>query len=95
MRTFRTLVIRLHRIKALNNRLQNDLLIQLCGPLPLDRVNEDIVKPWLEKPGMTEAARLAVEHVMKEFDKRQIKWSKDDYDAYEELLAEYRERHGT
>jgi hypothetical protein len=79
--------------KALIIRLQNDLLIQLCGPLPLDRIKTDFIEPLLAGSEMTEGARLAVEHVLREFDKRRIIWSKADYDAYEELLAEYRERH--
>ena len=78
--------------KALISRLQNDLLIQLCGPLPLDRIKTDFIEQLLAGPEMTEGARLAVEHVMKEFDKRKIKWSKADYEAYEELLSEYKKQ---
>jgi hypothetical protein len=45
------------------HKLQDSLRIQLMGPLPFERVKVDIIDPALLRPGITEGARIAVEHV--------------------------------
>lgn len=78
--------------RKLIHNLQTELVIQLCGPLPLDRIKADIIEPLLAKLGNNEGPRRAIEHVYAEFDKRNISWNKEAYDAYEELLADYKGR---
>lgn len=43
--------------------LQDDLLIQLCGPLPLEDVKEKIIDPALAGPNVSEGAIMSVNHV--------------------------------
>ena len=44
-------------------QLQNELFIQLLGPIPLDRVKSEFIDPVLHDPDVTEGARIAVLHV--------------------------------
>ena len=44
-------------------KLQNQLAFDFIGPLPLDEVKHSILEPALRRPGVTEGARIAVDHV--------------------------------
>lgn len=44
-------------------KLQNELLMDLIGPTPLDEIKQRILDPALRAPGTTDGARMAVDHV--------------------------------
>ena len=44
------------------HKLQDRLLIQLCGPIPLDQVKREIIDPVLAKPNVSDGAKMAVLH---------------------------------
>jgi len=44
-------------------KLQNQLAFDFIGPLPLDEVKHRILEPALRRPGVTEGARMAVDHI--------------------------------
>ena len=46
-------------------KLQDRLLLQLCGPLPLKLVRLELIDPVLAGTHVTDLARMAVEHVYK------------------------------
>jgi hypothetical protein len=45
------------------HQLQNQLMFDLIGPIPLDEIKQRIFEPSLHRPGITEGARMAVDHV--------------------------------
>lgn len=47
--------------RAIHN-LQDQLLVQLCGPIPLDQVKQEIIDPALARPNVSDGARMAVLH---------------------------------
>jgi hypothetical protein len=67
-------------------RLQDSLILQLIGPLPFDRVRSDIIDPILREQGITEGARMAVEHVCNYVQTQNHHWSQEDYEAYDEIV---------
>lgn len=44
------------------NRAKTNLIIQLCGPIPLDEVKERFINPILEGKDISEGARIAICH---------------------------------
>lgn len=45
------------------HKLQNQLMFDFIGPMPLDEVKHRILEPALRLPGVTQGARMAVDHV--------------------------------
>lgn len=44
------------------HKLQDRLLIQLCGPIPIDQVKREIIDPAMAKPNVSNGARMAILH---------------------------------
>lgn len=44
-------------------RLQNQLMFDLVGPISLDEIKQRIFEPALSRQGVTEGARMALDHV--------------------------------
>ena len=51
-----------------------------------------MIEPLLAKLGNNGGARRAIEHFYAEFDKRNMTWNREAYEASKELLADYRGR---
>ena len=45
------------------HRLQEQLRFDLIGPVPIDEIKQRILEPALRAPGVTEGARMTVNHV--------------------------------
>jgi len=50
-------------IKAVQ-KAKDRLIIQLCGPIPLDEVKQRFITPLLYKQELTEGARVAINHAI-------------------------------
>ncbi len=43
-------------------KLQSKLAIQFCGPIPLEKIKTEFIDPALNKPDISEGAKMAVMH---------------------------------
>jgi hypothetical protein len=46
------------------NRLKDKLIIQLCGPIPLDEVQTTLIDPVLARPNTSVGAYMAIMHCL-------------------------------
>lgn len=43
-------------------KAKDKLIIELCGPIPLDEVKEKLIDPVLQREDLTEGAKIAINH---------------------------------